>query len=532
MLERVGGLAAYVAGVPVTQGQGVGDPFPVLPWERRFLGKVERTSSDLVLTMTRGNGKTTLTAAIADVTLRGPLRLPRAARFPDHKTLEQIDFKALQGVSKPKLRELASCDYIDRGDDVVLVGPIGTGKTHLAIALGIEAAKRRRRVWFRKASDLVRDLIEARDQRELGRLQQKLQRVDLLICDELGFVPFDRAGGELLFNVFADRYERRSTIVTSNLAFSEWVRVFGDEKLTTALLDRLSHHAHILATKGASYRTRLRKTHREARPHEPQPDRRAADADSDAPADGCGSCRRCGKRQTVSRNALENRQTGFPQLPQPLLLLTQGDRDSRTLEHGRGGSLSKRWVAHFPSGANTGRYRFRAFTASDTEMGNLFEAFLRGFLRRERPELRVPRGNTRISFDALAPPGAPRVPGMLADIFVPARDASEGSRSVIVETKCVNDPFRDGKLRSDHLYQLWAYLTNYSRANPADRSPAGLLLYATDGQSFRHAYDFPGHSIEVRSLDLGQGWPDLRRDLLRFADELAEVTGARVRPAA
>ena len=184
----------------------------------------------------------------------------RAARFPDHKTLEQIDFKALQGVSKPKLRELAACDYIDRGDDVVLVGPIGTGKTHLAIALGIEAAKRRRRVWFRKASDLLRDLLEARDQRELGRLQQQLQRVDLLICDELGFVPFDRAGGELLFNVFADRYERRSTIVTSNLAFSEWVRVFGDEKLTTALLDRLSHHAHIFATKGSSYRTRLRST--------------------------------------------------------------------------------------------------------------------------------------------------------------------------------------------------------------------------------------------------------------------------------
>ena len=185
------------------------------------------------------------------------LRL-RAARFPDHKTLEQIDFDALRGISKPKLRELACCEYIDRTDDVVLVGPIGTGKTHLAIALGIEATKRRYRVWFRKASDLVRDLLEARDQRELGRLQQRLQRVDLLICDELGFVPEGGAGGELLFNVFADRYERRSTIVTSNLAFSEWVKVFGDEKLTTALLDRLSHHAHILTTKGSSYRTRLR----------------------------------------------------------------------------------------------------------------------------------------------------------------------------------------------------------------------------------------------------------------------------------
>ncbi len=189
---------------------------------------------------------------------RAITRALKAARFPDHKTLEQIDWQTLQGVSKPKLRELATCDYIDRAFDVVLVGPIGTGKTHLAIALGIEAAKRRYRVWFRKASDLVRDLLEARDQRELGLLQAKLARVDLLICDELGFVPFDRVGGELLFNVFADRYERRSTIVTSNLAFSEWVRVFGDEKLTTALLDRLSHHASVITTKGSSYRTRAR----------------------------------------------------------------------------------------------------------------------------------------------------------------------------------------------------------------------------------------------------------------------------------
>ena len=199
-----------------------------------------------------------LEAEIRDREARTVVRRLRAARFPDHKTLEQIDFKALVGVSKPKLRELASCEYIDRGDDIVLVGPIGTGKTNLAIALGIEAAKRRRRVWFRKASDLVCDLLEARDQRELGRLQLRLQRTDLLICDELGFVPEGGAGGELLFNIFADRYERRSTIVTSNLAFSEWVRVFGDEKLTTALRDRLSHHAHILTTSGSSYRTRMR----------------------------------------------------------------------------------------------------------------------------------------------------------------------------------------------------------------------------------------------------------------------------------
>jgi DNA replication protein DnaC len=114
-------------------------------------------------------------------------------------------------------------------------------------------------VAFVRAADLVRELIEARDERTLGRLQQRYQRVDLLVCDELGFVPFDRHGGELLFNLLAARYERRSTILTTNLSFSEWVQVFGDEKLTTALLDRLGHHAEILTTRGESYRTRKRK---------------------------------------------------------------------------------------------------------------------------------------------------------------------------------------------------------------------------------------------------------------------------------
>jgi DNA replication protein DnaC len=116
-------------------------------------------------------------------------------------------------------------------------------------------------VLFGRAADLVRALVEARDQRELARLHRRLQGVDLLICDELGFVPFDRAGGELLFNLLADRYERKSIVVTSNLAFAEWVKVFaGDEKLTTALLDRIAHHATVITTKGKSYRMRKRST--------------------------------------------------------------------------------------------------------------------------------------------------------------------------------------------------------------------------------------------------------------------------------
>jgi len=193
----------------------------------------------------------------------------REARFPEIKTLDQVDWKALQGVSRPKLLELASCEYLVRGEDVVLAGPIGTGKTLLAIALGVEAARRRKRVAFIRAADLVRDLREARDERTLGLLHRRYQRVDLLVCDELGFVPFDQAGGELLFNLLSDRYERRSTIVTTNLAFSEWVQVFGSEKLTTALLDRLGHHAHVLTTKGDSYRTRGRRTRRAASTPEP-----------------------------------------------------------------------------------------------------------------------------------------------------------------------------------------------------------------------------------------------------------------------
>lgn len=190
---------------------------------------------------------------------RSALERVRQARFPEPKTLSQIEWEALEGVSRPKLLELAACDFIDKGEDIVLAGPVGTGKTHLAIALGMEAAMRRRRVFFIRAADLVRDLTEARDARQLGRMQQRLSTVPLLVLDELGFVPFERSGGELLFNLLSERHGRRSTILTTNLAFSEWTQVFGDELLTTALLDRLAESSHVLTLSGESYRMKRRK---------------------------------------------------------------------------------------------------------------------------------------------------------------------------------------------------------------------------------------------------------------------------------
>lgn len=182
------------------------------------------------------------------------------SRFPEVKNLGEFDFAAGDGVDAQVLADLARSEWITRGDSVVLAGPIGTGKTHLAIALGVEAAWQRPRVAFWRAADVVRSLVEARDKRELGRLQARLRRVEFLVVDEVGFVPFDRAGGELLFTLLSDRYERRRAVaITTNLAFAEWPRVFADdEKLTTALPDRLAERATIITTKGKSYRMRRR----------------------------------------------------------------------------------------------------------------------------------------------------------------------------------------------------------------------------------------------------------------------------------
>ena len=178
----------------------------------------------------------------------------RAARFPAVKSLDTFDFPAIPSVNKALVMELARCEYIQRRENVIAVGNSGTGKTHVALGLGLAACQRGMSVGFTTAAGLVHELMEARDERRLMNLQRQLSRLNLLIIDELGFVPLSPTGAELLFEVFSQRYERGSILVTTNLPFDEWTEVFGSERLTGALLDRLTHHVHILEMNGESYR--------------------------------------------------------------------------------------------------------------------------------------------------------------------------------------------------------------------------------------------------------------------------------------
>ena len=150
--------------------------------------------------------------------------------------------------------DLARCDYVDRRENIIALGPSGTGKTHIALGLGLAACQRGLKVRFTTVAALVHDLIEAQDERRLQRLQKQLTSQNLLIIDELGFVPLSKSGAELLFEVISQCYERGSIIITSNLPFDEWTEVVGSERLTGALLDRLTHRVHILEMNGESYR--------------------------------------------------------------------------------------------------------------------------------------------------------------------------------------------------------------------------------------------------------------------------------------
>ena len=178
----------------------------------------------------------------------------RQADFPVHKDLDTFDFTAVPSLNKPKVLELLRGEWLGQRANACFLGSPGTGKTHLAIALGLAACRLGKRVRFYTAAALVTRLEEAQKQYQLDRFLEQLDRADLLICDELGYLSFSRAGAELLFQVFADRYERKSLLVTSNLAFSDWGQVFQGERMTAALLDRLTHHCHIFEMNGESYR--------------------------------------------------------------------------------------------------------------------------------------------------------------------------------------------------------------------------------------------------------------------------------------
>jgi DNA replication protein DnaC len=178
----------------------------------------------------------------------------KAAKFPTVKSLDSFDFLALPSLNKMMVLELARSDYVERRENIIALGNSGTGKSHVALGLGLAACQKGLSVGFTAAAALVHELLEARDEKRLLRLQRQLAGYKLLIIDELGYVPLSPTGAELLFEVFSQRYERGSTIVTSNLPFDEWTSGFGSERLTGALLDRITHHVHILEMNGDSFR--------------------------------------------------------------------------------------------------------------------------------------------------------------------------------------------------------------------------------------------------------------------------------------
>ena len=180
----------------------------------------------------------------------------KQAAFPVPKDFDTFDFTAVPTLNKPKILELAAASGSSERYNCCLVGNSGTGKTHLATALGLAACRQGKRVRFFTAAALVNRLEQAQKQYQLDRCLSQLDKTDLLICDELGYLSFSRPGAELLFQVFADRYERRSLLITSNLPFSEWGQIFQGERMTAALLDRLTHRCHIFEMNGESYRFR------------------------------------------------------------------------------------------------------------------------------------------------------------------------------------------------------------------------------------------------------------------------------------
>ena len=190
----------------------------------------------------------------------------KAARFPSVKTLEGFDFKAQPALNKNLVVDLMRGEYMAKRENILLVGNSGTGKTHLATALGVEACAQGKKVRFWRTTELVTLLLESQEMKTLGRMKQIIGKLDLLILDELGYVPASKTGAELLFDVLSQAYERTSVIITSNLPFDRWVEVLGSERLTGATLDRVTHRCHILEANGESYRVQDARRRRTVKP--------------------------------------------------------------------------------------------------------------------------------------------------------------------------------------------------------------------------------------------------------------------------
>jgi DNA replication protein DnaC len=197
-----------------------------------------------------------LHAELEDRDQRAVARRLWDARLPRVKTLEEFDFGQAPKISANQVRELAEGGYIGRAEPVILVGEAGTGKTHLATALCVAACQQRRRVRFTTAAGLVNEMVEARQQGQLSRSIGRWSRYELIVIDEVGYVPLAEAGAEMLFQVISERAEKAAVILTTNLPFSEWTQVFPNPRLCKALLDRVTDRAHIIETGGESYRFR------------------------------------------------------------------------------------------------------------------------------------------------------------------------------------------------------------------------------------------------------------------------------------
>jgi DNA replication protein DnaC len=201
---------------------------------------------------------------------RAAERRIKDANFPLIKTMDTYEFGAQPSINEELVRQLLRGEYLDKRENVLFIGNPGTGKTHLACALAFSACAQGRKVRFHTATDLVTQLVECREERKLQRLHTQLHRLHLLVIDELGYVPFSKTGAELLFEVIGRAYEHHSLMVTTNLAFEEWTEIFGSERLTGALLDRLTHRCHILEAHGESYRLRQARKRSQQKTSTPQ----------------------------------------------------------------------------------------------------------------------------------------------------------------------------------------------------------------------------------------------------------------------